>query len=234
MRLHAAVRELHHGMDGALRLHHHADLVVGHVEQVMRLDDFQALVHKRRRVDRDFRAHVPRGMFQRLSRRDALQIRALLAAERAARSRYPQTRHLTLGFAQQALIDGTVLGVDGHKRARRAHLRGHARLPALRVHLRRQRHDQVAAHHQAFLVRQRQHLARSQRLVACAQARCAHQRVYHHVDLGQAHQIDHGVHAEAPYALAARLLAHIGRHGVGSQALIAHGKVVHVVGARLF
>ena len=86
-------------MDGALRLHHHADLVVGHVEQVMRLDDFQALVHKRRRVDRDFRAHVPRGMFQRLSRRDALQIRALLAAERAARSRYPQTRHLTLGFA---------------------------------------------------------------------------------------------------------------------------------------
>ena len=51
MRLHAAVGELHHGVDGALRLDDHADLVVGHVEQMMRLNDLQALIHKRGGVD---------------------------------------------------------------------------------------------------------------------------------------------------------------------------------------
>ena len=37
--LHAAVRKLHHGMNGALRLHDHFDLLVRHGEEVMRLDN---------------------------------------------------------------------------------------------------------------------------------------------------------------------------------------------------
>ena len=233
MRLHAAVGELHHGMDGALRLNHHADLVIGHVEQVMRFDDLQALVHKRGGIDGDLRAHVPRGMVQRLSRGDAIKIGALPAAEGAAGGRYPQAGDLSLGFAQQALVNCAVLGIDGHEGAGRANRGSRTRRATLRIHLRRQRHDQIAAHHQAFLVRQRKDLARTQRFVACAQAGSAYQRVDHHVRLGQTHQVHHGVHAEAPHALSAGLLAHLGRDRLVGQALIAHGKVAHVMGTCL-
>ena len=48
MRLHAAVGELHHRMDGALRLHDNLDSVVGHVEQMVSLDHLEAFVHERR------------------------------------------------------------------------------------------------------------------------------------------------------------------------------------------
>ena len=232
--LHAAISELHHGMDGALRLDHHADLVVGHVEQMMRLDDLQALVHKRGGVDGDLRPHVPSRMVQRLSRRDALKIGTLPAAERAAGGRHPQTGDLSLGLAEQALVNGTVLGIDGHERTRRAHRRRRAGRATPLIHLRRQRHDQIAAHHQALLVRQRKDLARAQRFIACAQAGGAHQRVDDHIRLGQARQIDHGIHAEAPYTLGTGLFAHLGRDGLVGEALIAHGEVAHVMGARLF
>ena len=127
-----------------------------------------------------------------------------------------------------------MLGVDGHEGAGRAHRRGRARRATLRINLRRQRHDQIAAHHQALLVRQRKNLASAQRFVACAQAGGAHQRVDDHIRLGQTHQVNHGVHAKAPHALGTGLLAHLGRDGLVGQALIAHGKVAHVMGARLF
>ena len=48
-----------------------------------------------------------------------------------------------------------------------------------------------------FLVRQRKDLACAQRFIACTQTGGAHQRIHHHVRLGQTHQVHHGVHAEA-------------------------------------
>ena len=90
MGLHATVGILHHGMDGTLRLHDNLNAVVRHIEQVMRLNHFKAFVHERRRVDRDFRAHVPRGMLERLSRRHIAQFVARAAAERTTARGDPQ------------------------------------------------------------------------------------------------------------------------------------------------
>ena len=66
LRHHRAVDELDEGVDDAGRVDDHVDARVGHVEQEVRLDDLQPLVHHRRRVDRDLRAHRPGGVTQRL------------------------------------------------------------------------------------------------------------------------------------------------------------------------
>ena len=62
-------------------------LLVGHAEQVVRLDELEPLVHERGRVDGDLRPHGPVGMSERLLRGDGGQLRGRAAAERAARSR---------------------------------------------------------------------------------------------------------------------------------------------------
>ena len=45
------------------------DLRGGRAEEPVRFDDFEPLVHQRRRVDRDLRPHLPRRMLQRVCRR---------------------------------------------------------------------------------------------------------------------------------------------------------------------
>ena len=172
-------------------------------------------------------------MRKRLGRRNVGQVCTRAPAERAAGRGDPQAGHLALRFAEQALVDGAVLGVDGHERTSRAARRRNPRRATGRVHLRGQRHDKVAAHHEAFLVRQGQHLARTQRLVTCAQAGGAHQRIHHHVNLGQAHQVDHGVHAEAPAALRAGLRADLFGNRVVHKTGIAYRQMAHAVFARL-
>jgi len=171
-------------MDGALRLHDDFDLVVGHVEQMMRLDDLEPLVHERGGVDRNLGAHMPGRMFQCLSRRDVTQIVARATSERPARCGDPQFGDLALVLAEQALVDCPVLGVDRHERARRPHRRSGPRCPARLIDLRCKRHDQVAADNETLLVRERQDLASLERLVACTQTRSAHKRVHDHVSLG--------------------------------------------------
>ena len=57
-----AIGEFHHGVDQALRMDDDFDPVFGDVEEVMGLDDLQALVHQGRRIDRDLRAHPPGGV----------------------------------------------------------------------------------------------------------------------------------------------------------------------------
>ncbi len=42
-----------------LQVHQYLDAFAGYAEQVVGLDDFQALVHQRRRIDRDLRPHRP-------------------------------------------------------------------------------------------------------------------------------------------------------------------------------
>ncbi len=54
-------------------------------EQPMRLDDLEALVHQRRRIDRDLRPHAPRRMPQRVVWRDVAEARGRQLAERPAR-----------------------------------------------------------------------------------------------------------------------------------------------------
>ena len=155
---------LDHRMDGALRLHHHLYAVVRHSEQMMRLDNLQTLVHERGRIDGDLRPHVPCGMRQRLLHRDICKFFARFAAERATGRRNPQATYLCGVFAQQALVDGAMLGVDGKQRL-----------------VRTQGHQQVTAHDQRLLVRQCQLTAGLQRGIAGAQTGGTHQRVDHQI-----------------------------------------------------
>jgi hypothetical protein len=58
------------GVHYRLGVDDHVDVVVLDAEQVMRLDDFESLVHQGRRIDRDLAAHVPRRMSERVLHRD--------------------------------------------------------------------------------------------------------------------------------------------------------------------
>ena len=69
-----AVDELDHRVHHRLRVHHHGDVVDGHVEQQVRLDQLEALVHQRRGVDRHDGAHRPRRVRERLLRGDGLDV----------------------------------------------------------------------------------------------------------------------------------------------------------------
>ena len=74
-----AVDELDHRVHDRLRVHHHVDAVVLDVEEQVRLDDLESLVHERRGVRRDDEAHVPRGVRERLGRGDLREVLALAA-----------------------------------------------------------------------------------------------------------------------------------------------------------
>ena len=54
-----AVVEVDQRVDQRLRVDDDVDPLVGHAEEVVRLDRLEALVHQRRRVDRDPPAHLP-------------------------------------------------------------------------------------------------------------------------------------------------------------------------------
>src|SRR5439155_6262625 len=62
LRLNAAVHELDHRVDHALRVHDDIDAAVGDVEEEVRLDHLEAFVHHGGGVDADLRPHLPAGM----------------------------------------------------------------------------------------------------------------------------------------------------------------------------
>ena len=66
--LEGAVDEPDGRVDDALRVDHHLDRVVVDIVQPVRLDDLQALVGERRRVDGDLGAHRPGRVAERLLR----------------------------------------------------------------------------------------------------------------------------------------------------------------------
>ena len=66
-----AVVELDQRVDQRLRVDDDVDPLVGHGEEVMRLDRLEALVHQRRRVDRDPAAHLPGRVGERVLDADA-------------------------------------------------------------------------------------------------------------------------------------------------------------------
>ena len=75
------VAEFDHRMDDRLRVDDHVDVVVADTEQLVRLDHFEALVHQRRGVDRDLRAHFPVRVRERLLDGDVSSSRRELPPE---------------------------------------------------------------------------------------------------------------------------------------------------------
>ncbi len=127
-------------------------------------------------------------MRERVLRRDVRQLCARLMPEWATRSRHPETLDLFGILPDEALIDGAVLRIYRHETSRFCC----------------QGHDDVPAHHERFLVRQRQHATRFQSADAGLEARSAHQRIHDHINLRQIHQpqclcstLRYMLHAEA-------------------------------------
>ncbi len=87
----------------------------GRAEQLVGLDDFEALVHQRARVHRDLRPHRPRRVRQRVRDRDVGEAGGAAAPKRATARRQQQASDLALGVNRraQALVDRAVLRVDG-------------------------------------------------------------------------------------------------------------------------
>jgi hypothetical protein len=90
----------------------------------MRLDQLEPLVRERRGVDRDLRAHVPRGMRQRVVGSDVQELVARAASERAAGCREHERVDGVDVALFQTLERRRVLAVDGKQSAAAAHLRG--------------------------------------------------------------------------------------------------------------
>src|SRR5215472_7314889 len=99
-------------MDGALRMDANRYPVERHLVEVVRLDYLEALVHQRRRVDRDFRAHRPSRMVQRLLDGDLVQVELGVGPERPAAGGDDKSADVRALLAPKALPDGAVLGVD--------------------------------------------------------------------------------------------------------------------------
>ena len=122
---------------------HDVDLGVVKPEQVVGLDDLEPFVHERRRVDRDLRAHGPRGMRERLLHRRQGQLFPAPSQERPAGTRDDHAAEVIAALPTQALRQRGVLRVDGHK--------------PLRLSL-DQVHDQLAPDDERLLVGERQGL----------------------------------------------------------------------------
>ncbi len=125
-------------------MHDDVDLTRSDAEEPMRLDDFEPLVHQRRRVDRDLRAHPPRRVAQGVVGGDVRQARGRKLAEWTTGGGEDQPPDVTRVAAVRALVDGVVFAVDrehGHTAAAGAF------------------HDDRAGHHQDFLVGERDGLA---------------------------------------------------------------------------
>ena len=99
-------------MHDRLRMNQDLNLIGTYTEQPMRLDDLEALIHQRRRIDGDLPSHLPCRMTQRLIGRDPLQVRRRQVSERSAgRGEYEPT-DFALVSSVQTLVDGIVLAIN--------------------------------------------------------------------------------------------------------------------------
>ena len=110
----------------------------------MGLDQLEALVHHRRRIDGDFRAHRPIGMGERFGARRGGDPLGAPLAERPARGRDGHAHDRRQVAAAERLEDRVVFGI--HRQQARAGLA-------------RRRHHRVAGAHQRLLVGQRDRAA---------------------------------------------------------------------------
>ena len=163
--LQGAVHEPDGRVDDALRVDDHLDRVVADIVQPVRLDDLQALVGERRRVDRDLGAHRPGRVAERLLRRDRGELRRRRVEERPARCRQDERRDRRPSIRRR----GTARSPSAPSRsggARRAGWRTgrRGRVAATRGgQSARERHDEVAAGDERLLVGRGDDLAGAQR-----------------------------------------------------------------------
>ena len=162
-----AVDEVDQRVDQRLRVDDDVDAVVGDAEQVMGLDQLEALVHQRRRVDRDLAAHLPGRVGERLLAGHAREVRA--TSERAARRGQDQAIDDAGRLRGDQLMQRRMLGVDGGDP-------GAARL--------RERHHELAADDEALLVGEGELDALAEGDDRRAEAGRADDRVEHDVGLG--------------------------------------------------
>src|SRR5438552_18147399 len=113
MRERSAVAEAHERVDDRGRLDRNLDAVVRHAEQEVRLDQLEALVCERRRVDRDLPPHPPGRMRECLLRRDVFQVGARAAPKWPAGAGQDERVDLVGGATLEALEECGVLAVDG-------------------------------------------------------------------------------------------------------------------------
>ena len=135
-------------------MHHHADLLRVHAEQVMRLDDLQPLVEHGGAVHGDLRAHAPGGMAQNVFHAGVLNLLRRAVAQRAARSGEDEMAHGVALPRPQALEDGGMFAVYGQKQPVQ-------RPGAL--------HDELPSRHQCFLVGKEHAIAAGKRRPDVAQ-----------------------------------------------------------------
>ncbi len=146
LRLQGAVHELDQRVNRALRVDDHRDVLKGHAEQMVGLDELQTLVHHGRRVDGHLWAHRPARVVQRLLDGDLVEVKVGMSPERAAARGDDQPANAIQTLSPQALPDGAVLGVDGPDAAGAGSL-----------------HHQRARHHEDLFGRKRDFLLRFQR-----------------------------------------------------------------------
>ena len=130
-------------------------------EQMMRLDQFEALVHQRRGIDRDLRPHDPGRMLERLLHRHFAQLLQRPGAERPAGGGQDDATHFFAPARHQRLEDRVVLGIDRQD---------------CRAGGGRAAHEQGAGTDQAFLVGERDRRAAFGRSECRLQARGAGDR----------------------------------------------------------
>ena len=93
---------------------HHLDGIEADPKERVRLDHLEALVHERRGVNGDLRAHAPGRVRQRILHADVSQLVRRGGAERTTGGRQedpPHRRSATTHHAQ-TLVDRAVLGID--------------------------------------------------------------------------------------------------------------------------
>ena len=169
-----AVAEADERVDDRRRLQHDLDPLVRQAEEEVRLDQLEALVGERRRVDRDLRAHAPGRMRERLLGRDVVELVARAPAERAARAGQHERVDLLRGAALEALERRRVLAVDRQQQASS---------PLLR------REGELAGRDQALLVGERERDPVLERPERRGQAGETDDRVQHDVRLGAVEQL---------------------------------------------
>ena len=119
-----AVAELDQAVDDRLRVNDHIERLRPQREQMMGLDEFEALVHQRRRIDRDLRSHGPGRMLERLLQRDLADRLERPSAKRPAGSGQDDAAHILAAAGAERLEDRVVLGIDRQAPWRRRRRRG--------------------------------------------------------------------------------------------------------------
>ena len=108
--------KLHGGVDDALTLDDDLNLILGQTEQPRGLDQLQTLVHQGRRINRDFGAHIPVRVLERVGLRLGAQLLGGHAEKRAAGGRQQDLlQRFGAVLILQALENSAVLAVHGQQ-----------------------------------------------------------------------------------------------------------------------